>query len=109
MKKQPTHYSEKEVRQKLYEHMRSLCDYWSKVDNDWNKTEKQRMEGLCFSLLVLFDGYTCADLPAFDIRLSPHKDDKKFHVSRGERWFKKNMLINDCLMHDEWCNSEKNE
>ena len=91
-------YTPEEARQKLYSHLHNLCDYWSKQSG---RTEKERMEGLCFSILVTFDGGT-ADLPAIDIRMSPHKDDKKYLISLGEKYFEPQMLINNCQMHEEF-------
>lgn len=92
-------YSPQECRQKIYEHMRSLCEYWSVKSR--RETERERMEGLCFSILTMFDGCTM-DLPAMDIRMAPHKDDKAYLIEHGERYFEPGMLINNCHLHDEF-------
>lgn len=94
----PPPYSAEEVRRKIYTHMRVICQHWACAEG---KTEVERMEALCFSLLNIFDGTTMA-LPAMDIRLAPHPTDKQFHIDRGERWYEPEMLVNDCFMHEEW-------
>ena len=91
-------YTPEEVREKMLSHMRMLCKYWSSESRMRN--EEERMEGLCHSLLCMFDGCTMG-LPAMDIIPSPHKDDKKFYIENGEKWYKKE-VINNCQLHELW-------
>ncbi len=100
-------YTPEEIRQKLYSYLKGLCAYWSNIkpEGSHNTTEKERMEGLCFSILVMFDGGTC--FPAMDIRMSPHESDKQYLLDRGERYYEPGMLINDCSMHDEFYAEER--
>lgn len=95
---QPKPYTPEEVRQILYNHLRDLCKYWA--NPKYGKSEQERMESLCFSILSMIDGATM--LPAIDMRLAPHPSDKAFLIKKGERWFKPKMLINDCHMHEEF-------
>lgn len=98
-KEVPSPYSAKEVREKLYAHMRSLCRECS--NSELGQTEVERMEALCFLLLNVFDG-TVGAFPAMDIHLAPHSADKHFCVENRERWYDPGMVINECYMHKEW-------
>jgi hypothetical protein len=93
-------YTKEETRQHLLEHMRVLVDYWNdpQVKRD---TIKERLSGLAFSILNIFDGNTA--LPAFNIALSPHDDDKQYHIDEGSNYYEPGMVINDdCCLHDSW-------
>ena len=95
----PVAYATEEARDMYLSHMRMLVDYWSK--ESYGKTERERMEGLVFSILVMLDGGS-SSLPAVDISLSPHESDKEFLTSIGEKHFEDGMIINDCQLHDLW-------
>lgn len=100
-------YTPEEVREKVLDHMKFLCQYWSQLDRrEHHDSEKDRMMGLCFSILNIFDG-TTMEFPAMDIVLSPHPSDKNFHIERDQNWFEKGMVINDCTLHDEWYKNRK--
>ena len=95
---EPQPYTAEEVRQQVLDLMRAYIGVWLKEDRE---TERERMEGLVFSILNIFDG-TTLDLPAMDIVLRPHADDKQFFIDEGQRWYEDGMVINDCLLHEEW-------
>lgn len=97
MTEQPRAYTADEVRQQLLAQIRQDITYWLQQDGD----ERRRMEGLVFSILNIFDGTTMA-LPAMDIVLSPHPDDKQFHIDEGDNWYESGQVINDCMLHEEW-------
>lgn len=104
-------YTAEEVRSVFLSHMLELCKYWSHPSRRTtiNGTECERMEGLCHSILAMIDGSTL-DLPAIDLVLCPHKEDKQYHISEGENWFKKGMIINDCTMASQlYVEKRKNE
>jgi len=84
--------------------LRATKEYWLKAPR---QTESERMDGLIFSILVMFDGGTMG-MPAMDIRLAPHPDDKAYKISEGEQWFKPGQLINDCQLHEQWYNQNPN-
>jgi hypothetical protein len=66
------------------------------------KSAEERCDGLAFSILNIFDG-TSSDLPAMDIVLRPHEDDKEYNIDNGDKWFEDGMAINDDVtMHDMW-------
>jgi hypothetical protein len=89
-------YTAEEVREQLLAHIRHLARYWATIPD--RQTPLERCEGLAFSILNIFDG--TSSLPAFDIVLSPHPDDKAFHQSEGENWYEPGMMINDCMLHE---------
>ena len=95
---EPQPYTAEEVRQKMLSLMRAYIGVWLKEDR---ATERERMEGLVFSILNIFDG-TTPDLPAMDIVLRPHPDNRQFAIDEGERWYEDGMVINDCLLHEAW-------
>lgn len=87
----------KEVREEFMEHMKHLCRYWARAEVE---SELERCEGLMHSVLVTFDGCSAA-LPALDIVVRPHPDDKEFHQSEGSDWYPDGVAINDdCHLHD---------
>ncbi len=94
----PRAYTEEEVRKAFLEHVWRMIDYWEKVPVD--KTPRERIEGLAFSMLVALDGDAAA-LPGFQVIPSPHPDDQKFHEDEGSDWWP-----NDCdiagSLHDEF-------
>ena len=87
-----------EVRAEFLDHLHSVADYWSMLRSD---DAKAACDGLVFSILNVFDG-TSAALPAMDIVLRPHGDDKDFCIKENEDWYEPGMVINECHMHDEW-------
>jgi hypothetical protein len=97
----PVPYTPEQVRAKVLNHMRGLAKYWS--SKDFGKTEKERMEGLCFSILNIFDG-TTMELPAMDIVLRPHPSDKAYAAMSGEtHYYKNGQVINAGVeMHAEF-------
>ena len=95
---EPRAYTADEVRQQLLDHMRAISRYWAKQPD---QTVAEKCDGLCFSILNIFDG-TSMGLPAMDISLSPHEDDKEFNRSEGDNWYEPGQVINDCMMHEEW-------
>lgn len=99
MTTQPRAYTEAEVRQSFLNYIHLMVDYWDTVDS---RPTKEKLSGLAFSILNIFDGTTVA-FPAMNISLAPHKDDKQYHIDEGSNWFEPNMVINgDVLLHEQW-------
>ena len=48
------------LRKEFLDHIHSLVEYWSEVDE---RDAKEKLEGLAFSILSSLDG--CSDLPPF--------------------------------------------
>lgn len=75
-------YTKEEVRKMFLDKVRSSVDCWAKTPG---RTEKEKLEGLAFTILVLLDGGT--DLPSFLVIPSPHESDKEYCEDRNENYF----------------------
>lgn len=92
--------SEEEHRKVFLDHASSLVEYWHDLED---KSVREKLEGLLFSILVSIDGEACAT-PAYS--LIPHvtvdndKDDGTWEHSEED--------IAGCL-HDEYCRMRREE
>jgi len=82
----PREYTEEEVRSQFLDHIRVMADYWE--NNVGQKTIKERLEGLAFSILVAIDGGT--SLPSFILAPRPHEDDKEYCIEEEENYYPQN-------------------
>ena len=89
-----------DVREELLDQIRAYIGFWI---NTKDQTEEQKLVGLAFSILNIFDG-TSACLPAMDIVLRPHEDDKEYNKENGDDWYEDGMVVNECMLHEQWCN-----
>jgi len=92
--------TKRECRQEIYDGMKNLCHYWS---SQKQTTERERMESLCFSILVMIDG-SSGQLPIpLTLSIDTCPDIKSDVIKECEDWFEPGMAINDdCQMHDEF-------
>ena len=106
----PRPYTVEEMREQFLRHLMDIRDYWTKADisrpefQDALKRDgevRYRMEGMLFSILVMFDGGS-GMMPSFDIRPSPHPADQAFRKSRDENWWT-HKTINNTQLHEELC------
>src|SRR5215216_6428595 len=88
-----------EVRLEMLEQMKIVAHYWATLPG---KTAEERCDGVVFSILNIFDGSTMA-LPAMNLVLAPHPDDKEFFQQEGRNWYPDQLMINDCQLHEEYC------
>jgi hypothetical protein len=79
----PRAHTAEEGRDKVLELVASYVDYWDKEARV--TTSKEKLEGLAFSIMVIFDGGT--GLPGFTVKANPHRDDKAYHIKNGENYF----------------------
>lgn len=73
-----------EIRRQFIEMVLADIDYWdrqAKVD-----TQRERLEGLACSLLVILDGDS-AGLPAFVVAPDPHPSDRAYSQETDQDWF----------------------
>lgn len=95
--------AKEQARKELLDIIRSYVDYWDKVDR---LTTHEKLSGLAFSILGIFDGVT-PEYPAIDLVLRPHPDDKEYHIDNEDDWYEDGMVINDDVhLHDDWHNRE---
>jgi hypothetical protein len=100
--KKPRAYTKQEVRDMLIGHIKGIAKYWA--DETRTPDVLDKIEGALFSTLVIFDGGSIG-LPAMDIILHPHPEDKDYAIENGENYFDDEMIINDdCELHGEFCN-----
>lgn len=99
-------YTVEQVRDIFIRQVECVTYYWA--NNQREMTTKERCEGVAFSIMNIIDGTSC--LPAFDLIVSPHPDDKQFNKREGNDWFPEKVIINDCYLHELLFNSvDKNE
>jgi hypothetical protein len=101
--KNPKKYTKQEVENQFLDLVRSYAKEWAALPN---KTDKEKCDGLAFSIRCIFDGAT--DLPAINLVLDPHPEDKSFNQSQGKNWDKKGMIINDFSLHDKYYQEKNN-
>jgi len=86
-----------EARKAFLDTVHAIAHYWATVPD---QTPRERCDGLAFSILGVLDGVN-PGLPAVDIVLQPHPDDKEYCIEEGEDWYEPGMVINgDCYLHD---------
>lgn len=86
---EPRELTEDEVREQYLGLIQTYVRYWHNLPN---KTCRERMEGLAFSMLVILDGES--GLPGFIVAPCPHQDDKEYHKDQGDNWFPENHKSN---------------
>jgi hypothetical protein len=96
-------YTAEEVRDIFLRHIRGIADFWANLPD---KSPKERCDGVAFSILNIVDGNTLP-LPALDICLSPHPEDKAYNQENGNNWFEEGMVINNCQLHDHYYEKNK--
>jgi hypothetical protein len=74
-----------EAKDKFLTRVSGYVDYWATLPG---KTQRERLEGLAFSLMAILDG-GASDLPGFTVKPRPHESDKEYYTERGENYFSK--------------------
>lgn len=93
----PRAFTKDELRDKFLDHIKNLVTYYSELKD---RTEKEKLQGLAFSILCTFDG-VANDFPCMDILMHPHEDDKQYHIDNEENWIEHGTIINDTsYLHD---------
>ena len=92
----PRAFTVDEARTEFLKSIQVICQYWSKQNCD---SALDMCNGVAFSILNIFDG-THAGIPALDILLSPHEDDKQYNIENGDNYYEHGMMINDCCLHE---------
>lgn len=96
--------SKEEMLKTFIEQVDSIAWYWSQLEG---KTDRERCDGVAFSIMNIFDG-TCGGFPcAVDLVLRPHPDDKAYCVENEESYVEDGMVINDeACLHELLCKGE---
>jgi hypothetical protein len=94
-------YTEEESVEALLSHIAALAHFWGTTEGrDGPKTPLERCNGLAFSILSMIDGSTL-DLPAIDLSMSPHPDDRAYHVDNDENYWQPGVFNNE-MLHERW-------
>ena len=102
-------YTLEEARDLYLDHIRGLVRYWNQdrlgSKNDPPKSQLDRLSGLAFSILVLFDGG--AELPGCLIIPNPHPSDKQYCIDEDTDYFPnppqiEAMDIAEKTLHEFW-------
>ncbi len=89
--------TEKETKMEILEYIKTMRNYWIDLPS---KSLKERMNGIIFSILVMFDGES--DLPAMDIVIRPHEDDRDYNEKYDTNWFPDGLILEDGDLHNLW-------
>lgn len=71
-----------EIREEFLSQIWHLLNYWSELD----LKEREKMEGLAFSILGILDGVSGGS-PGFLVAPITDPSDKEFHISQGEDYY----------------------
>lgn len=80
---EPRAYTAEEVRNKVLKVVADYVDYWA---GQTTASEREKLEGLAFSTMVILDG-GAATLPGFTVTPNADPSDKDFYVAQGENWY----------------------
>lgn len=89
--------TKEEFKQQFLEKLNSTANYWLELND---KSLKEIVDGIIFSVLVAFDGGT--ELPAMDIVVRPHPEDKQYCIDNDENYYKDEMALDDGDLHEKW-------
>lgn len=80
----PRAYTADEARDIILQTVADYVDYW---ENETRRpTSREKLEGLAFSIMVIFDG-GAGMLPGFIVKPNPHESDKDYSISQGDNWW----------------------
>lgn len=83
--------TEQEMRDAFMSQVKCIARYWSKVEC----SEKERCEGVAFSIMNIFDGTFGGFPAAIDLVLRPHPEDKQYNIDNGDDYVVDGMCINN--------------
>lgn len=97
--------TQEEVTKDFLDQIKAYIHYWQHLPEDrvpdGEDVTRWRLWGVTFSILGILDGSSMG-LPAFDLVLRPHPDDKEFFIEQGLDWFEDGMVINEeVILHEE--------
>lgn len=96
-----------ELRDDFFHVVAALARYWAETAPV--ESPMARCEGLVFSIMNIFDG-TNMTLPAIDLVMHPHPDDKKYCEEEGDDWVAEGTVINaDVMMHELWIDYQRRQ
>ena len=101
-------YTKEEVVDKFLNLLYAMKIEWA--NNDSDRTVEEKMEGLIFSILALFDGDSVPELPRLEISLRPEEDHMSYCQQEDEDYFEMGQVFNtDHSLHGCWCKLRNNK
>jgi len=94
----PRMLTREESETRFIKRLIDIAKYWHENEQ---KSEWEKMEGMLFSILVLFDGGSC-DEPGFDIVACVDDDAIDYAKDNGLDWYSPEMPINGAAMHERF-------
>jgi hypothetical protein len=93
-------YTADEIRKEFLNSIQGYIWYCEELKD---KTTKQKLELLAFSILNIIDG-TSANFPAsLDLVVRVAPEDKDYHIDIEENWYEDGTVINESTyLHDCW-------
>lgn len=91
----PKELTTEQIRDLFLDQVRVMVNYWSNLPD---KSEKEKLEGLAFSILTILDGGTT--LPGFIVAPITDPEDKEYHITEGEDYYPENHHIEDKIKGD---------
>lgn len=76
-------YTNAEIKAKYLRHIAHMCRYWEHESRA--PTNREKLEGLAFSILSMLDG--CTILPGVTMIARGTEEDMEFHQENGSRWY----------------------
>ena len=97
----PRAKTEVETKKQIVDYLKMSMDYWEGLPN---KTIKERLHGMVFSMLVMLDGESW--FPCMDIIIRPHVDDKEYQKGMGNNWFPSGLTLKGGDLHELWSKND---
>jgi hypothetical protein len=91
-------YTAEECCDQLLDLIRAYVNEWARPE--LKGTTKERLEGLAFSILVIFDSGAC--LPGFALVPRPHPDDREYLIANDENYYEEIEINADISLHERW-------
>ena len=88
-KEKPRELTPEEIRMMVVNHVHGIVDYWDKVEN---KDTREKLDGVAFSILSMFDG-SVPHIPPFIVAPATDKEWKKHFIAEGMDYFPNNYKV----------------
>ena len=86
-----------EVQKNFISTIKGMAEYWDSLPD---KTSKEKLDGLSFSILAMLDGCNVG-FPGFKVIPFPHPDDKQYAIDNGEDYYPSTVDIAGTL-HEQY-------
>ena len=89
--------TKQELKEQFVQAAKDIAYHWAAVED---RTDKQRCDGVAYSILALIDG--CVHMPSMDLVMRPNPKAKEHLIGKDEDWVEEGMIINrDAYLHSD--------